>query len=77
LLTIASLKTSKEIWDNLKTIHITTSTSTIAFYIKVGMIQKQLTREKHLPDHLNFFLIEDGKLADKQQFSDEFLAQLS
>jgi len=40
LLAIVSLKTLKKIWDKLKTIHITTSTGIIAFYIKVGMIQK-------------------------------------
>ena len=38
LLTITSLKTSKEIWDKLKTIHIATSTGVIAFYIKVEMM---------------------------------------
>jgi len=76
LLAIASLKTSKEIWDKLKTIHITTSTGIIAFYIKVGILQKQYTEGENLPDHLNFFLIENGKLADKQQFLDKFLAQL-
>ena len=40
------------------------------------MMWKQYTEGENLLDHLNFFLIKNGKLADKQQFLDKFLAQL-
>ena len=67
--------TAKDVWNAIKAQHANVNTGLIAFYTKLGMLEKKYIDSEDLHAHFNYIILENRKLGIKA-FDDEFLAQL-